>query len=54
MAKQVPTLWRNTHTLKAATDSVNQAQTRGLLCEVQVDLVVVHVVGDVLHNLVRL
>ena len=40
--------------LKATSDSVNQAQTRRLPCEVRVDFVVVHVVGDVLHDLVGL
>ena len=53
-AEQVPALRRNTQAFEATADGVDQTQTRGLPCEVRVDLVLVHVVCDVLEDLVGL
>ena len=52
-AEKVPTLGE-TQAFEAAADSVYQAQTRGLPCKVRVDFIAVHVVCDVLNDLVGL
>lgn len=52
-AKQVPTLGE-TQAFETTAEGVNQTQARGLPCKVRVDLVVVHVVRDVLNDLVGL
>lgn len=40
-------------TLETTSDGIDQAEPRSLECEVGLDFVGVHVVGDVLENLVR-
>ena len=50
-AEQVPTLGE-TQAFETTAEGVNQTQTCGLPCNVRLDLVVVHVVRDVLDDLV--
>lgn len=52
-AEQVPTLGE-TQAFETTADGINQTETCGLPCEVRLDLEVVHVVRDVLDDLVGL
>jgi hypothetical protein len=52
-AEQVLTLGE-TQAFETTTDGINQTETCGLPCKVRLDLVVVHVVRDVLDDLVGL